>query len=587
MTEETWTARRALEWTSGYLERRGDENPRLAAEWLLSEACGLTRVQLYMDYDRPLSAEEREVLRGYVTRRGQGEPLQYIAGEAPFRYLTLKVRPGVLIPRPETEVLVSEAIACLPPAAPRAAAWNAEAAEQEAAAVAALKEQLAELAAVQGGAARTGDADGADAGRAGSADGTGSDAWYAGNAGADDPGHVAAGGSECEGGADGGRASAGGLGRVGVGDPRCAGGAAARCADAEHADAADPGCVGGGGKHAEDAGGAAGAARCADAVGPGHAGAGDAGRTGGGGSARVGGAFDSDGAPTEGVDRVAVAADSAAKATDVSRETLLREDSACGVHVTSEITADANIDVDAAVAVAAGSAVQTTDVSRETSALEYSPKRNYAPDGVSDVFRGGASADDRSGASRGDAAGEAEESDSRGYFLVADVCTGSGCVACAIASERPDTRVIAVDIAPEAVALARENVRAAGVAETVRVLQGNLGDPVPERYLGRFDLVVSNPPYVPTDVLAGIPREVSDYEPTLALDGGADGLDLFRPLVAWAARALRPGGAFACELHEGHLDEAAALARAAGLEHTRVVADLAGRPRVLVARKPR
>ncbi len=587
MTEETWTARRALEWTSGYLERRGDENPRLAAEWLLSEACGLTRVQLYMDYDRPLSAEEREVLRGYVTRRGQGEPLQYIAGEAPFRYLTLKVRPGVLIPRPETEVLVSEAIACLPPAAPRAAAWNAEAAEQEAAAVAALKEQLAELAAVQGGAARTGDADGADAGRAGSADGTGSDAWYAGNAGADDPGHVAAGGSECEGGADGGRASAGGLGRVGVGDPRCAGGAAARCADAEHADAADPGCVGGGGKHAEDAGGAAGAARCADAVGPGHAGAGDAGRTGGGGSARVGGAFDPDGVPVEGVDRVAVAADSAAKATDVSRETLVREDSACGAHATSEITADANIDVDAAVAVAAGSAVQTTDVSRETSALEYSPKGNYAPDGVSDVFHGGASADDRPGASRGDAAGEAEESDSRGYFLVADVCTGSGCVACAIASERPDTRVIAVDIAPEAVALARENVRAAGVAETVRVLQGNLGDPVPERYLGRFDLVVSNPPYVPTDVLAGIPREVSDYEPTLALDGGADGLDLFRPLVAWAARALRPGGAFACELHEGHLDEAAALARAAGLEHTRVVADLAGRPRVLVARKPR
>lgn len=554
MTEETWTARRALEWTSGYLERRGDENPRLAAEWLLSEACGLTRVQLYMDYDRPLSAEEREVLRGYVTRRGQGEPLQYIAGEAPFRYLTLKVRPGVLIPRPETEVLVSEAIACLPPAAPRAAAWNAEAAEQEAAAVAALKEQLAELAAVQGGAARTGDADGAGAGHAGSADGADADAWYAGNAGAGDPGHVAVGGSERGGGVDGGRASTGDHGRVGVGDPRCAGGAAARCADA---------------------------------VGSGHAGAGDSGRTGGGGSARMGGALDSDGAPTEGVDRVAVAADSAARVTDVSRETLVREDVACGAHATSEITADPNIDVDAAVAVAAGSAVQTTDVSRETSGLEYSPNGNYAPDGVSDVFRGGASADDRPGASRGDAAGEAEESDSRGYFLVADVCTGSGCVACAIASERPDTRVIAVDIAPEAVALARENVQAAGVAETVRVLQGNLGDPVPERYLGRFDLVVSNPPYVPTDVLAGIPREVSDYEPTLALDGGADGLDLFRPLVAWAARALRPGGAFACELHEGHLDEAAALARAAGLERTRVVADLAGRPRVLVARKPR
>lgn len=460
MAEETWTARTALEWTCGYLERRGDENPRLAAEWLLSEACGLTRVQLYMDYDRPLSAEEREVLRGYVTRRGQGEPLQYIAGEAPFRYLTLKVRPGVLIPRPETEVLVSEALACLPPAAPRAAAWSVEAAEQEAAAVAALKEQLAELEAAQ--------------------------------------------------------ASVGSPGReVGAGDD---GGGIARGAGA----------------------GAAAPEQARDA------------------EAALAGVGSDAGAPSS-----------------VSRETLVRDGSPFGELAP---TVPSGIPADAAVAAEAS-------VSRETAAPPYSPEEDYAADGASGVSCGDETAALLPATSRGDAAGDAEAA-SRDYFLVADICTGSGCVACAIASERPDTRVIAVDVAPEAVALARENAQAAGVAETVRVLQGNLGDPVPERYLGRFDLVASNPPYVPTDVLAGIPREVSDYEPALALDGGADGLDLFRPLLAWTVRALRPGGAFACELHEGHLDAAVALACAAGLEGARVVTDLAGRPRVLVARKP-
>ena len=103
--------------------------------------------------------------------------------------------------------------------------------------------------------------------------------------------------------------------------------------------------------------------------------------------------------------------------------------------------------------------------------------------------------------------------------------------------------------------------------------------------MGTFDAVVSNPPYVPTAVMAVIPREVADFEPTLALDGGADGLDLFRPLAAWAARALKPGGVLACELHEGHMDAARAVAEAAGFSDCRIVDDLAGRPRVLVARR--
>ena len=111
---DTWTIKAALDWTVGFLERKGDEHARLSAEWLLSEATGLRRIDLYVNFERPLSMEERDVLRGFVTRRASGEPLQYITGEVAFRHIAVKVRPGVLIPRPETEVLVSEALALLP-----------------------------------------------------------------------------------------------------------------------------------------------------------------------------------------------------------------------------------------------------------------------------------------------------------------------------------------------------------------------------------------------------------------------------------------------------------------------------------------
>ena len=128
---DIWSIKAALDWTVGYLERKGDENPRISAQWLLAEACGLSRIELYTRLDQPLSMGERDVLRGYVTRRGQGEPLQYITGEVGFRHISVQVRPGVLIPRPETEVLVSEALALLPPAPrPRARDEEAEAAAE-------------------------------------------------------------------------------------------------------------------------------------------------------------------------------------------------------------------------------------------------------------------------------------------------------------------------------------------------------------------------------------------------------------------------------------------------------------------------
>lgn len=99
-------------------------------------------------------------------------------------------------------------------------------------------------------------------------------------------------------------------------------------------------------------------------------------------------------------------------------------------------------------------------------------------------------------------------------------------------------------------------------------------------------MLVSNPPYIPTDVMRELPREVADYEPELALAGGADGLDIFRRLLRAAPHMLRAEGLFACELHEDALEAAADLARRAGLDRIEIVRDLAGRPRHLLARVP-
>ena len=106
MSQQVWTIGDTLAWCREYLAHHDDENPKLSAEWLLAAATGLTRIELYMHFDRPLSMEERDVLRETLKRRGAGEPLQYIAGEAAFRHIVVKTSRGVLIPRPETEVLV-------------------------------------------------------------------------------------------------------------------------------------------------------------------------------------------------------------------------------------------------------------------------------------------------------------------------------------------------------------------------------------------------------------------------------------------------------------------------------------------------
>lgn len=106
MSQQVWTIGDTLAWCREYLAHHDDENPKLSAEWLLAAATELTRIELYMHFDRPLTMEERDVLRETLKRRGAGEPLQYISGEAAFRHIVVKTSRGVLIPRPETEVLV-------------------------------------------------------------------------------------------------------------------------------------------------------------------------------------------------------------------------------------------------------------------------------------------------------------------------------------------------------------------------------------------------------------------------------------------------------------------------------------------------
>lgn len=106
---------------------------------------------------------------------------------------------------------------------------------------------------------------------------------------------------------------------------------------------------------------------------------------------------------------------------------------------------------------------------------------------------------------------------------------------------------------------------------------------IPREEWGTFDVLVSNPPYIPTGVMRSLPHEVKDFEPDLALEGGADGLDIFRRLLNAASYMLRAGGLFACELYEGALDAAAELCRQAGLSDVRIVHDLTDRPRIVRA----
>jgi release factor glutamine methyltransferase len=165
---------------------------------------------------------------------------------------------------------------------------------------------------------------------------------------------------------------------------------------------------------------------------------------------------------------------------------------------------------------------------------------------------------------------------------VLDLCTGSGAIAIALAKELPAARVIATEVSAPAAALARRNAERNGVADRVEVREGDLWAPVAGE---RFDLIVSNPPYIATSVIATLSPEVR-REPVLALDGGADGLAFYDRICAGARDHLEPGGALVVEHGFDQADAVRARFEAAGLEHVTLVNDLGKNPRVTWAIAP-
>lgn len=165
----------------------------------------------------------------------------------------------------------------------------------------------------------------------------------------------------------------------------------------------------------------------------------------------------------------------------------------------------------------------------------------------------------------------------------ADLGTGSGCIAVALALERGQARGVAVDASADALAVARANVEAHGVGGRVALRQAEWLDGQPDASL---DIVVSNPPYVSAAEMAALPPEVRDFEPHAALCGGADGLEAYRRLVPESFRVLAGGGRLFLEIGAGQVQPVLALVAASGFVEVGCSRDHQGRDRIVRGRKP-
>jgi release factor glutamine methyltransferase len=169
-------------------------------------------------------------------------------------------------------------------------------------------------------------------------------------------------------------------------------------------------------------------------------------------------------------------------------------------------------------------------------------------------------------------------------WSVLDLGVGSGAILLSILAERPAARGLGVDVSEEALAVARDNAASLGLAGRMALLRGDWTEGLGE---DSFDLVVSNPPYIASDVLETLEPEVRDHEPRLALEGGPDGLVHYRRLAPEILRVLKPGGRFAVEIGYDQKEAVEALFREAGALGVQTLRDLGDRDRVVAgAKKP-
>ena len=168
---------------------------------------------------------------------------------------------------------------------------------------------------------------------------------------------------------------------------------------------------------------------------------------------------------------------------------------------------------------------------------------------------------------------------------VLDLCTGSGCIGIAVAVNVPDCRVVLADIDRRALMVARRNALTQRLGARAIVLEADVLAP-PARQLGGFDLLVSNPPYVPSGEVPALDPSVRDYEPWTALDGGEDGLDFYRAIFARWTGVLKPGGRLMLECGEGQKEALLRFGSLAGLAEPEVFRDTGGTERALSFRMP-
>ncbi len=175
--------------------------------------------------------------------------------------------------------------------------------------------------------------------------------------------------------------------------------------------------------------------------------------------------------------------------------------------------------------------------------------------------------------------------DREGHTRILDLCAGTGCVGLTATAMVKNARAVLVDLSDGALDLCKRNIRRHKLTGRTVYLKGDALQP-PSHALGQFDVLVCNPPYIPTGDLAGLDHSVKDFEPMMALDGGVDGLDFYRGITALWQPAIKPGGHLLYEVGIGQAEQVAWLLVKAGYENIRITRDTGGIDRVVEGQRP-